>query len=283
MAINLNSYFRLLRVIDARGYLLLAIFGFLLAKGFLFPFKSQVNFWLIIFSLLGFGFSINDCFDQKEDKFDKTKKNPIVSKEISFRRALTLSFLLAGFGLILSGIYGLEVFLLCLTGVLLTFFYSCPPLRLKSRPLFDLISHGFFAGVFILFFPLLFFKTQLNLFYYLIAFPAFYFSVILELRNEYEDYEIDKKAGLKTTAHILGYQKTERVLRYLAIFYTFSLVPIFYLISAINQVFLFLFFILTIIFFTLFLLFKNHKLVKNYKLFDGYNILSYSLILIAII
>lgn len=281
--VNFKSYRKLLRISDARGYLLLALFGFLLAKGFLFSLKDIAVFWAIIFLLLGFGFSINDCFDQREDKIDKTKKNPLVSKEIRFRRALTFSFFLAGLGLILSGIYGLEVFLLCLTGVLLTLFYSAPPLRLKSRPLFDLIAHGFFAGAFIFFLPLLFFKTQLNLFYYLLAFSAFYFSVILELRNEYEDYEIDEAAGVKTTAHILGYQKTKISLRYLAAFYPLALFPIFYLPSVFTPVFLFLFLILTFIFFALFLLFKSHKLVKNYKLFDGYNILSYSLILIAVL
>lgn len=284
---NLNSEIKtclkLLRLMDARGYFLMALFGFLLAQGFLFPLKDIVIFGAIVLSLLSFGFSINDCFDQREDKIDKTKKNPIVSKEIGFRRALGFSFFLAGFGLILSASYGLSVFLLCLIGVLLTFCYSSPPLRLKSRPLFDLISHGFFAGVLIFLLPFLIFKNQLNLFYYLIAFSIFYFSIILQLRNGYEDYEIDKIAGLKTTVHILGYQKTEKLLRYLAIFYTLSLLPIFYILSVFSPVFIFSFCIITLVFFFFFLSFKEHKLVKNYKLLDGYNILSYGLILIAVL
>ncbi len=280
---NLKTYAKLLRIIDARGYVLLALFGFFLAKGFLFPPKDIVVFWAIILSLLGFGFSINDCFDQKEDKFDKTKKNPLVAKEISFKMALTFSFVWVCFGLFFSALYGLEVFLICLTGVILTFFYSCPPFRLKSRPPFDLVSHGFFAGVFILLLPLLFFKTSLSQFYYLIIFSAFYFSVVLELRNEYEDYEIDKTAGLKTAAHILGYQTSEKLLRFLASFYPLALFPVFYLISAINPILPLLFLILTFIFLLLFFAFKNHKLVKNYKLLDGYNILSYCLILIAVL
>jgi 4-hydroxybenzoate polyprenyltransferase len=268
---------------DARGYFLMALFGFLLAQGFLFSIKDIVIFWAIVFFLLAFGFSINDCFDQREDKIDKTKKNPIVSKEIGFRRALGFSFFLAGLGLILSMSYGLSVFLLCLIGALLTFFYSSPPLRLKSRPIFDIISHGFFAGVLIFLLPFLIFKTRLNLFYYLITFSIFYFSIILQLRNGYEDYEIDKIAGLKTTAHTLGYQKTEKLLRHLAIFYPLIFFPIFYFIPVFTLIFLFLFFILTFIFFVLFLSFKEHKLVKNYKLLDGYNMLVYSLILIAVL
>ncbi len=280
---NLKSYAKLLRIIDARGYILLSLFGFLLAKGFLFPLKDILIFWVIVLSLLGFGFSINDCFDQKEDKFDKTKKNPLVAKEISFKRALTFSFILAGFGLFLSALYGLEVFLICLVGVILTFFYSSPPLRLKSRPPFDLISHGLFAGVFILVLPILFFKNQLNLLHYLLLLSAFYFSVVLELRNEYEDYEIDKTAGLITIAYALGKQKTESSLRYLAALYPLALFPIFYILSVFTPVFIFSFCIITLVFFFFFLFFKNHKLVKNYKLFDGYNILVYCLILIAVL
>ncbi|OIO40099.1 hypothetical protein AUJ10_03880 [Candidatus Pacearchaeota archaeon CG1_02_31_27] len=277
--INFKSYFKLLRIVDARGYFLLALFGFFLAKGFLFPLKDILLFWLIVFLLSGFSFSINDCFDQREDRFDKKKRNPIVLKEISFKKALIFSLLLAVFGLIFASFSGKEVFLLCLAGVILIFLYSSPPFRLKGKPPLDLITHGFFGGLLILFFPFLFFKTQLNSFHYLLFLSLFYFSAILELRNEYEDYEVDKRGGLKTTAHILDYKKTERILRYLAIFYSLFLLPIFYSLSQIN--FLFLFLILTILFFTLFLFFENHKLVKNYKLFDCYNFLAYSLILLA--
>lgn len=277
---NFKSYINLLRISDARGYILLALFGFLLAKGFLFPFKDIFLFWTIVFLGAGFGFSINDCFDQKEDKFDKTKKNPIVLKEIGFKMALTFSLILAFLGLFFSSLVGGAVFLIFLAGILLMLFYSSPPLRLKSKPPFDLISHGFFGGVLIFFFPLLFFKTQLNPFYYLIAFSAFYFSVLLELRNEYEDYETDKIAGLKTTTYILGKQRVEKLLKFLAIFYPLLLFLIFYLFL---PNFLPLFFALTLIFLTLFLFFEKHKLVKNYKLLDSYNILAYVIILIGAI
>jgi 4-hydroxybenzoate polyprenyltransferase len=281
--VNFKSYLHLLRLRDAWGYFLLALFGFLLAQGFLFSLKDIVIFWAIIFLGAGFGFSINDCFDQREDHLDKTKKNPIVLKEIGFSRALTFSLILAFFGLFFSSLYGRAVFLLCLASILLTLFYSSPPLRLKSKPPFDLISHGFFGGVLIFFFPLLFFKTQLNSFYYLIALSAFCFSVLLEMRNEYEDYESDKIAGLKTTAHILGYQRTEKLLKFLASFYPLFLLPIFYLIFPIKPILAFLFLIFTFIFFALSLTFKKHLLVRNYKLLDGYNILSYCLILIAVL
>ena len=277
MTINLKPYFKLLRLKDARSYFLIALFGFIISQGFLFPFEDIIIFSGIILLFLGFGFSINDCFDVKEDELDKTKKNPIVSKETSFKKGLVFSISLAILGLALSSFFGLKVFLFCLAGILLVFFYSSPPLRMKSKVLLDLISHGLFAGPFIFFLPLLTFETKLTLFHYLIAFSLFCFSIILGLRNQFEDYNADKKAGLKTTACILGYEKSEKLLRFLAIFYPLSLFPIFLLIP---QQYFFSFLIFTSVFIFLFLFSRNYKLVKNYKTLDIYNIFALSLVLV---
>jgi len=273
---SFNSYFELLRLGDARGYLLMVLFGFILARGFLFSLKEILFFWLIIFLISGFGFSINDCFGQKEDRLNKTRKNPIVLNEINFKKGLIFSISLAVLGLFLSLFFGLKFFLLCLAEALLVFFYSVPPLRMKSRPLLDLISHGFFGGAIIFLFPLLFFKTSLTLFHYLIAFSLFYLSIILELRNHLEDCEIDKLFGLKTTVISLGYQKAEKLLRYLAIFYPLILFTIFFLIA---QQHLILFSIFTLIFLLLFLFAENYKFVQNYKILDVYAFSSFILIL----
>jgi len=278
MKINLKTYFRLLRKKDARGYFLMAAFGFILSKGFLFPLQDILLFWAIIFLLLGFGFSINDCFDLREDRLDPTKKNPIVLGQISLKKALVFSISLAILGLFLSSLFGLRVFLFCLITTLISLFYSSPPLRLKSRFLLDLISHGLFAGSLIFFLPLMILKTQLTLFYYLIAFSLFCFSIILELRNQTEEYQSDKLAGLKNTTLILGKEKSEKLLKILSTFYPLTLFPIFNLFS--NQYFL-LFLVQTSIFLFLFLFFQNQKFVKNYKLIDAYVILSLGLLLIA--
>jgi len=150
---NWKPYLRLLRVPNWRGYFLMASFGFLIAKGFLFSFKDIIIFYAIILLFLAFGFSVNDCFDTKEDEYKKDSVNPIVKKEIIFKKALFLSILLGILGLTLSAVFGLKVLLFSLAGVLLSFFYSAPPLRTKSRPLIDLISHGLFAGAFLFFCP----------------------------------------------------------------------------------------------------------------------------------
>jgi len=280
MRMNWKPYLRLLRVPNWRGYFLMASFGFLIAKGFLFSFKDIIIFYAIILLFLAFGFSVNDCFDTKEDEYKKDSVNPIVKKEIIFKKALFLSILLGILGLTLSAVFGLKVLLFSLAGVLLSFFYSAPPLRTKSRPLIDLISHGLFAGAFLFFLPLLIFNSELTLFHYLITFSIFYFSITLELRNHLEDYETDKKAGLRTFVCVVGFEGSEKLLRYLAIFYPLTLFPIFLLIP---QGYLFFFFFLTLVFLFFLLFRKTLKIVKNYKVMDVYAILSFSSLSLATI
>lgn len=277
MKTNLEFYFKLLRIKDWRGYFLIATLGFVISKGFLFAFKEIVIFYAIIIFLLSFAFSLNDCFDTEEDKLDQDKKNPIVLKNISFRNGLFFSILLAVLGLVLSAVFGMKVFLFCLLLALLLFFYSSPPLRMKSRPWIDLFSHGLFGGAFLFFIPILIFTKEITLFYYLIAFSVFYFSVTLELRNHIEDYETDKAAGLNTTVVFLGREKSEKLLRYLAAFYPLTLLPVFFF----YQQFFLLFSILTVIF--LFLFQKKHHQMKDYRVVDVYANLSFVLLSIITI
>ncbi len=277
---TLKPYLRLFRVKDWRGYFLMAFFGFVISKGFLFPLRDIIIFYALVLLFLAFGFSVNDCFDLKEDQYRKDRINPVVSKEISFRKALGISILPGILGLVLSAAFGLKVFLFCLAGALIGFFYSAPPLRTKSRPLLDLISHGLFAGSFLFVLPLLIFSPQLNPFHYLIAFSIFYFSITLELRNHLEDYEIDKAVGLRTSVCVFGYKNSEKLLRYLAVLYPLTLFPIFLLIF---QKHLFLFLVFTLLFLSFFLFGKSFKIVKNYRIMDIYAIFSFGLLLIATI
>ncbi len=277
MKANLEFYFKLLRIKDWRGYFLITTLGFVISKGFLFPIRDIIIFYTLSFFLLAFGFSINDCFDTKEDRLDKDKKNPIALKKISLRNGLIFSILLAVLGLALSTVFGMKVFLFCLMSILIGFFYSSPPLRMKSRPWFDLISHGLFAGALLFLIPVLIFSKELTKFHFLIALSIFYFSVILELRNHIEDYEIDKEAGLNTTVVFLGREKSEKLLRFLAVFYPLTLFPIFFF----YQQFFLLFSILTVIF--LFLFQKNNHKIKDYKIIDVYANLSFILLSIVTI
>ncbi len=278
MEINWKPYFNLLRISDWSGYFLMSLFGFILSQGFLFPLSLIFLFFVLIFLFLGLGFSINEYFDTEEDKYNKEKTNVLINKQISYKKSLFFSVLLGVLGLCLSAIFGLKVFLFCLTGLLLGFFYSAPPLRFKSRPFLDLISHGFFAGLFLFFLPFLIFNYQITIFHWFIGFSIFYLSITLELRNHLEDYDSDKLAGINTTVCFLGYNKSEKLLASLAFLYPLFLLPIFLLLP---NLYLFLFLILTFVFLLFFLAGKNYKIIKNYKIMDIYVILSFVLVSIS--
>lgn len=275
----MNPYLKLLRIKDWRAYFLIALFSFVIAKGYLFSLRDVLLFWVIIFLFFGFAFSINDCFDTKEDKYHHEKENPIVSKKLTFKKGLFFSIGIGILGLSLSLIFGLRIFLLSLLILFLGFFYSAPPLRFKEKPFLDLISHGFFAGAFIFIFALVFFNSNLNNFHYLVAFSIFYLSLLLELRNHLEDYPSDSLANLTTTVCFLGPQKSEKILRYLTIFFPLSFFPIFLLFF--ERFLFFFFFIFTLIFLLFFLSSQEKKLGKNFRIFDIYTIFCFLLILLA--
>ena len=254
---SINSFLKYYRMKDWRAYFTLGVFGFVIAKGFLFPILDIVLFLIIGVLLLAFGFSVNNFFDVKEDREKGEAINFLVQNKKNFLFSTSPGIL----GLSLSTFFGVKVFLFVLAAGLIGFFYSAPPLRMKSRPFLDLISHGLFAGALIFLFPLLIFSPKLTLFHYLIAFSVSYLSAMLEMRNHLEDYQSDFKAGLQTTVCFLGYENSVNFLKYLAFFYPLVLFPVFFLIS---QKFLFGFLILTSFFLFLFLFKRNFQIMDTY-------------------
>ncbi len=225
---DLKSYIRLLRIDMWVPCFSMALFGYIISDGFLIFSVETTIFFLILFLYLGFSFAINNCFDVKEDKLSK-KDNPIATGKLSFRKALIFSMSIAFFSLILSLYFGLNIFLFYLVTLLMSLFYSAPPLRFKSRFMLDILSHGLFFGALLFFLPLIIFNSGLSLFHYSIAFSIFWFSIILELRNHVADYEGDKRAGLRTSVCILGKDKSENFLRIMELIYPATLIPVLFL------------------------------------------------------
>jgi 4-hydroxybenzoate polyprenyltransferase len=242
---------------DWRAYFGLGVLGFVLAQGFLSPPLDILLFLIIGLLLLAFGFSVNNFFDIEEDKEKGEVKNFLVQNKKNFFLSVSPGIL----ALLLSAYFGKWVFLFVLIAGLIGFFYSAPPLRMKSRPFLDLISHGLFAGALIFLFPFLLFKPELTTFHYLVAFSVFYLSVMLETRNHLEDYQSDSRVGLRTTVCFLGYKNSERFLRYLAFLFPLALLPVFFTLS---PNFYILFLILSSLFLFLFLFVKKFQIIDTY-------------------
>ena len=158
---------------------------------------------------LAFAFGINNYYDREEDiEEGDAKKNPIVFGKLSPKAALSfLAFItITGIILVYAYTYDLIVWSLYVSLIFFAWIYSAYPIRLKTRAIWDILSHGLYFGSIIFAYSYLFlFRNKLDaLLYNPLLYLIFFYSISLEMRNEVEDFEFDKAAGLKTTAITLG-------------------------------------------------------------------------------
>ncbi|MHA2322607.1 MAG: UbiA family prenyltransferase, partial [Candidatus Thorarchaeota archaeon] len=152
---------------------------------------------------------------------------PIATEEIDQKNAIRFSLALGITGLLLSTWFGLMIFIYQLTLTGLSYLYSAPPLRLKSRYPFDILSHGFFFGALILLFPVIVFGPITNA-VLLLTVSVFFLSILIELWNHISDYESDMKAMLKTTVCVLGLERSVKIAMVLSLLFPVTLFPFYY-------------------------------------------------------
>jgi chlorophyll synthase len=158
--------------------------------------------WLAV----GFAFMINDIEDAPDDALNPAKlhRNPVSSGDLSLRSARVYSYGAAGLSAVLYALLGRAPFLWGMACLTLAYLYSARPVRLKTIPGADLISHGLMlAGLQFLAAHATFgggssWQWTLPL--------AFVVSISLygQLFNQLRDLEGDLKAGLTHTASVLG-------------------------------------------------------------------------------
>lgn len=99
---------------------------------------------------------------------------------------------------------GMWVFIIGLSNVVIGFLYSWHDVRLKSRPVLDLLSHAYLlAGVQIVYF-LAYPNAVVDVWGVLIFLMVYLNSVSGDLRNEYRDFDEDQMHGIRNTATFLG-------------------------------------------------------------------------------
>lgn len=157
-----------------------------------------------------FAFMINDVEDWKDDIQDPKKKNrnPISAGRISVRLGTLVSYVVAAMSLGLYAVSGMTSFWLGSLGLLLGYLYSLKLVRLKSIPVLDVLSHGFFLGV-------VYFITMALADGYVgsmasvavLAILIFSISVLGDLVNEVRDFVVDKKTGITNTVQLLRLEK----------------------------------------------------------------------------
>ena len=162
-------------------------------------------------------FIFNNVEDVADDLLALTPKNEIALGNVSKRTGYFLAALACAISISLSIIAGVTVCILILAVVVISFLYSWKPVRLKTKPFWDIFSNAVVGGLMFLSASwsagILFRNHVLPI--YMIFFLGTGASLIVHQLSDYEnDLEANKKgnANIKTTVIVLGKMKSYWIL-----------------------------------------------------------------------
>ncbi|UCF50276.1 MAG: UbiA prenyltransferase family protein [Thermoplasmatales archaeon] len=253
------------------GWSAISFGGFILGMTSLELFDYFIPFLVFlisIFCIISFTFSINNFYDSDSDRINPRRKdfNAIASGKISKKMGIILNIILVMIPLVVSFLYKIEVFFLCILFLAWMWLYSSPPLRLKNRPGLDIIWH-FFAFILIVLWGSSI-AGKIDLINWLAAISLGAFSLIGQVENHISDYPFDKKSGTKTLAVLIGINKAKKILTFLTIFHLILLLPLIILYT-INYYVSITIAIVIAIFGFIFLIYKKEEL-KTQEFFVRY-------------
>ena len=198
----------LTRLTRIRAYLLtlfsIVALIFLISPQSLFTFRTVVVFFANLF-MTAFIYAFNDVEDAADDyiNLEKRKRNPIANGELSRTQGYLISFLLLSIGSFLLSFISPSVFFVGLILAFVGFFYSWKPVRLKSVPFVDLISHVICLGALQFFIAYLAFRP-FDLFvipFLMMILPP---SLMVEILYELRDFSVDREANITNTIQRFG-------------------------------------------------------------------------------
>ncbi len=154
-----------------------------------------------------YSFIVNDLEDAEDDALDEKKKlrNPISAGLISYTEGLAILKFTAAFALILSFfIGGVNTLMISFAAILAGHFYSWKPIRFKSYPIFDIVSHSFALAAFQ---PILFNTFPGGSFsetFWFVYFGVTLVSIGGALYNQLRDYNVDVASNLNNFTITFG-------------------------------------------------------------------------------
>ncbi len=162
---------------------------------------------------VAYAFMINDIEDAPDDARDPARaaRNPISNGEIGVRMGYAVCRVVGAVTLILYALGGLSVFLIGAATLLLSHFYSWRPVRLKAWPVTDIVSHSLMLSGLLLLAGFFAYGSHPGI-VWLVAAAATLISIYGQLYNQLRDYEMDKAAGLRNTAIVLGAANARRAM-----------------------------------------------------------------------
>ncbi len=197
----------------------LTIFGALLAVE---PLSMPAD-WRLVAVLtanllaMSFAFMLNDIEDAPDDALDPDKKlhNVVSSGLLRRREGLIITWAIFIVSFLLYAASGTLALLLGLITLALCYLYSAHPFRFKARPFTDVISHSLMLSGLLIATGYFTYGNEPGAVWLVIT-AAVLFSAYGQFYNQVADYTVDKQAGLKNTAVLLGKRPTA-ILGYLSI------------------------------------------------------------------
>ncbi len=154
---------------------------------------------------MSFAFMLNNVEDAPDDALDRQKRlhNVISSGLLSRREGIVLTAAVFLLSILLYAAGGPMTLALGAATLALCYLYSARPFRFKARPITDVLSHSLMLSGLLVAVGYFTYGTEPGDVWLVIG-AAILFSAYGQFYNQVEDFEVDKEAGLKNTAVLLG-------------------------------------------------------------------------------
>jgi 4-hydroxybenzoate polyprenyltransferase len=200
---KVHDYLRMLRIGDwIKFYMAVPLAGALLAGA---NASQLIQVFIIFFSLISYAFTVNNYFDVEIDRLHNGKirsnRNPLASGLISANGVIIIMLIQIGISLISIAMSSLGFGLVVLNIILFTVYSGI--IRLKERPVLDIINHGLMFGAvpFLAGFALCAGSIPLNVLF--LAAPLFILGAEALIAHQIMEYEEDMKST-RTTITMIG-------------------------------------------------------------------------------
>lgn len=155
-----------------------------------------LNYWL--------GYWLNDYFDAPHDSKDelKARQNLFVQCPDMRRYVVWIAGLVFGFSSVVFISFGWQGVVVLIVNFLVMWAYSAPPLRLKSRPGLDLLSHALFVQSWPYIICIWLVRADVTPLDCILLGICFLTSLSGQLNQQIRDYEVDSRTDTNFTTRI---------------------------------------------------------------------------------
>jgi 4-hydroxybenzoate polyprenyltransferase len=156
-------------------------------------------------------FMINDVEDAADDARDPARaaRNPVASGDLSRRAGWGASLVVGALALALYAVLTREAFWAGVLTVILAGLYSWRRVRLKALPVVDVVSHALMLSALLVLVGYLAYDAGPGRVWWVVL-GAGLVSVYGQLYNQVRDYDLDRAAGLRNTASVIGPRRARR-------------------------------------------------------------------------